>query len=193
MKDKIKIIIFMIILGTISASLLGGINHLTFQKIQKNEELKLKSSVLAVLAIDYTKTTIEKMFEENIKIYQKAGVAFYKSRNHEIAFKFSGSGLWGPILGIIALKSDLETIVGIGIIHQEETPGLGGRISEKSFLNQFKNKRVTPRLVILPASKKAIEANEIDGITGATMTSKAFEELINKDIKKYILLLKSVE
>jgi len=38
-------------------------------------------------------------------------------------------------------------IIGICIIHQEETPGLGGRMAEKEFLNPFRNKKMSPRII----------------------------------------------
>lgn len=190
MKEKISMLVFVIILGSISAGLLVGINNYTKPRVIKNNELKLKSSILDTFGMEYKEDTIEQVFSQNIETFQKNGVMFYKTKTNEIAFEYSGSGLWGPISGIIALKPDLETIEGIKIIHQEETPGLGGRISELEFLTQFKGKKIIPKLLIVP-SGKATEKNEIDGITGATMTSKAFENILNKKLKEHLTLLQS--
>ena len=57
-------------------------------------------------------------------------------------FEFEGRGLWGPIKGLVALGPDLKTLESITIIAQEETPGLGGRISETKFLDQFRKKKL---------------------------------------------------
>ena len=84
---------------------------------------------------------------------------------------------------------DLKTIKGIIIIHQEETPGLGGRIAEADFLDRFETKKVFPRLTIQPPGK-ASGNNEVDGITGATLSCKAFEEILNREIEKYISVIK---
>jgi Na+-transporting NADH:ubiquinone oxidoreductase subunit C len=97
--------------------------------------------------------------------------------------------LWGPIHGIVALLADLKTIKGITIIHQEETPGLGGRIAETDFLDKFKAKKVFPRLIIQPPGK-AVAENEVDGITGATLSCKAFEAILNSEIEKYVSVIR---
>lgn len=189
MKERILMIIFVTILGTVSAGLLTSINRSLKPKIEKNKELKFKSCLLDVFNLNYTKDNIEKIFDDNIITYQKDKYTFYRSLNNEVAFEFFGSGLWGNISGIIALNPDLETIYGLKVVHQEETPGLGGRITEREFLNQFRNKKIIPKLLLLPPGK-ATKENEVDAITGATMTSKSFEDILNKNIQKYLLILK---
>lgn len=189
MKEKIFMVAFILILGTILTGLLVGVNYYTEPIIKKNEEIKIKSSVLDVFDIMYTQEDIGRIFSEHIEIIEKDNKVFYSTINKEIAFEYTGPGLWGQIYGIIAVLSDLETIKGITVIHQEETPGLGGRIAEKDFLDKFKNKKVIPGIVIVPFGK-AKQEHEIDGITGATMTSKAFEKLLNSQSKRYLALFK---
>jgi len=58
---------------------------------------------------------------------------------------------------------------------------LGGRISEEDFLSGFKRKKTLPRL-LLALRRKAVKANEVDAITGATMTSKALIDMINESV-----------
>lgn len=190
MKEIIKMIIFVVILGIISAGMLTSIDFFTEEKVLKNEELKMKASVLDTFDLEYSKNNIEKVFDENIKTFQKGSYTFYQSHDNDVAFEFQGPGLWGPISGVIALKPDIETIKGIKILHQEETPGLGGVIAEKEYLIQFKDKKIVPRLQILKASVQASAVNEVDGISGATMTGEAFEELLNKEILMHRELLK---
>ena len=183
--EKLRMILFVIVMGAVSAGLLVVINFYTSQRVMKNEELELKSSVMSAFDIAYKKGDIEEVFNQNVKALEKSSIMFYQSKNNEVAFMFSGSGFWGPITGIIALDSKLEAIKGIQIIHQEETPGLGGRITEKEFLEQFKGKKIVPSLVILSGSNKASKENEVDAVTGATMTSKALENLLNNEILKH--------
>jgi Na+-transporting NADH:ubiquinone oxidoreductase subunit C len=178
------------VLGTLSTGLLTSVNQHLKPKIEKNKELKFKSALLDVFDIEYTKENIEEVFNKNIQVFEKDNLKFYKSSDNKIAFEFTGSGLWGNITGIVALKSDLKTIYGIKVIHQEETPGLGGRIAEKEFLSQFKDKKILPQIVII-SKGKAVNENEVDGITGATMTSKAFEDILNKNIQRYLAILSS--
>lgn len=186
----LRILIFVLVMGTVSGTFLVGVNSLTFPLIVKNEELKLKSSVLDVLDIPHDRNTIFTTFDNQIKVLKIDKYVFYSSPEGNIAFEFYGPGLWGPISGIVSIDSDLKTIKTIKILHQEETPGLGGRIAEKDFLEQFQNKEFFPKLVFMPQGK-ARAKNEVDAITGATGSSRALEKLLNETLQKNIKLLKN--
>ncbi len=185
----LKILIFVIVMGTVSGALLVGVNAITAPLVSKNEELKLKSSVLDAIEIAYGKSDVINVFAENIKATKKDNYTFYTAADGSVAFEFQGPGLWGPISGIVSLEKDLKTVRKIKITHQEETPGLGGRIAESGYLKQFKNKEVSPRIVFMPEGKAA-KKNEVDAITGATGSSRAFEKLINENLQKYLAVLK---
>ena len=190
MKEKLKMILFVLVLGSVLSTALVSINAYTTPLIEKNKIKKLRISILKALDIAYSKDNVNEVFSENVTTRNQGEIEFYVAKsNRDIAFEIKGSGLWGPIRGIVALMPDLKTIKGITIIHQEETPGLGGRIAEGDFLNKFKAKKVFPRLIIQPPGK-AGGNNEIDGITGATLSCKAFEEILNSEIEKYVSIIK---
>jgi len=100
-----------------------------------------------------------------------------------------GAGLWGPVWGYIAYKSDLKTIVGAYFDHASETPGLGGKITEPDFQGQFTGKQVDfsdkAPFAIVKGGAPAGKANAIDAITGATMTSNGVNDAINTWLKAY--------
>lgn len=189
MKQALRIIIFVIVMGTAAGALLVGVNLYTAPLIAKNEELKLKSSVLDALEISYDKSKIISVFDDKVEVLNRANSAFYVASDGILAFGFYGPGLWGPISGIISLEKDLKTIRKLKVTHQEETPGLGGRIAEEVYLKQFKNKEVLPRIVFMPEGKSS-KKNEVDSITGATGSSRAFEKLINENVQKYLSVFK---
>lgn len=189
MKNALRVLIFVLVMGTVSGTLLVGVNSFTTPLIAKNEGLKLKSSVLDVLEIPYNKSNIESVFDSSVKVSTVDKYKFYRVSDGSLAFEFYGPGLWGAISGIISLEKDLKTIRKIKVTHQEETPGLGGRIAEDGYLKQFKNKEVLPKLTFMPEGK-ASHKNEVDAITGATGSSRAFEKLINENIEKYLAALK---
>lgn len=191
MKEKLSMILFVLVLGSMLTVALVVAHDYTAPIIERNQALKIKTKVLEAFDIAHTKDDVETVFSRNIETTEKEDRMFYISRNREIAFEISGSGLWGPIHGVIAMMPDLETIKGITIIHQEETPGLGGRIAEKAYLDKFKNKKIFPELKILPPGKVRKE-NEVDAITGATLSCKAFEKILNSQLKEYLSLFRSV-
>ncbi|MEK6728084.1 MAG: FMN-binding protein [Candidatus Omnitrophota bacterium] len=185
----LKIFIFVLVMGTVSGAMLVGISAFTSPLIQKNEEFRLKSAILDVLEIPHEKPTVVKIFDEQVKIIKKGNYTFYNATDGSLAFEFRGPGLWGPVVGIISLEKDLKTIRKIKVTYQEETPGLGSRIAESNYLKQFKSKEFSPRLVFVPEGK-ASGKNQVDAITGATGSSKAFEKLINENVQKYLAVLK---
>ena len=189
MNPALKVIIFVLVMGTVAGVLLLGVNVYTSPMIATNEELKLKSSILDVLDIASDKAGALSVFDKNVAVLKKGGYAFYRASDGAVAFEFSGSGLWGPVSGIVSLEKDMKTIRSIKITHQEETPGLGGRIAEAAYLKQFRAKEITPRLLFVPEGKAA-KVNEVDAITGATGSSRAFEKLINENLQKYLAAIK---
>lgn len=189
MNQALRVIIFVLVMGTVSGSILFGVNSLTAGRIAHNEELKLKTAFLEALEIACPGDAVLKTFAENVEAVKKDDFVFYRGKDQAAAFEFKGPGLWGPIYGIISLNPDLKTVRRIRILHQEETPGLGARIAESAYLGQFKGKEFFPRLVFTPAGS-AKANNEVDAITGATGSSKALEKLLNETIQKNIGRLK---
>ena len=189
MKSKLSMILFVLILGSVLTTALVSVDAFTKEPIARNKAMKLKKSVLASLEVAYTKDNIEQMFSESVETKEYDQAKFYLGKTSgDIAFEIKGMGLWGSIYGTIALSPDLELIRQINIIHQEETPGLGGRIAEAEFLNRFKGKNASGELII--KSAKATGDNEVDGITGATLSCKAFELLLNSEIKRFVAIMK---
>lgn len=193
MKEKLLMILFVLILGSVMSMALVSVDAYTAPLIEKNKAMKLRVSILKALGIAYSENKVDETFFGNVITNEHGGKKFYVAKTSgDIAFEIYGPGLWGPIHGIIALGPDLKTIKGITIIHQEETPGLGGRIAEEDFLDRFTAKKIFPRLIIKPPGKASLD-NEVDGITGATLTCKAFEEMLNSEIKKYVSVIKETE
>lgn len=180
----------LLIVGGVSAAMLGVINVYTAPIVAYNKETKLKKTVLDVFGISYTEENLDAVFKKGVKPKIEEDFVHYelygKDKEGEklaaVAFEVDGPGFWAPISAIIALEPDLETIKDIKILSQTETPGLGARIIEPEFQAQFKGKKIKPNFTIV-SYRKAVGTNEVDGVTGATQTSKALETIINKNAK----------
>lgn len=189
----------LVLVATISATVLGFINVTTRPIIEANEARKLRRSVLSSVNVDYNSENLEKKFKSTIETREINGkeVFFHYGQDgklKEVAFRISGSGFQGQIQGIISLKPDLQEVVGLEILSQQETPGLGARITEDWFLEQFNGKVLKPRIEIVKGGSSA--NNEVDAITGATRTSKSVQGIINNNVekmKKEVLTDKAME
>ncbi|MDR4509418.1 MAG: FMN-binding protein [Candidatus Brocadiaceae bacterium] len=89
-----------------------------------------------------------------------------------------------PMSLFICLEPDMETIKGIEVLDHGETPGLGGRMTEEQFKNQFIGKKLKPKIRMMKDAK-ATGPNEFDAITGATNTSRGVEEFLNDAVKEF--------
>ena len=191
MKSKVMMLLFVLIMGTILTTALVLVDSLTAPMIARNEEMQRKSSVLLALDIAYAEDSIEDIFAASVREIETAGRVLYAAADGQIAFQFSGSGLWGPIVGTLAIHSDLERISGVSIIRQEETPGLGSRIAESEHLSKFTDVRFIPELRSVPPGK-GTSVSDIDAISGATLSSDAFVDILNRNLTEYLPLMEGV-
>lgn len=108
----------------------------------------------------------------------------------------SGKGLWGSIWGYIALNKDGNTVFGAYFGHQSETAGLGARISDLDFQEQFKGKKVmsdngTIALKVVKKGQVKEPDFECDGISGATLTMNGVTAMFTECIAQYHAFLAS--
>jgi Na+-transporting NADH:ubiquinone oxidoreductase subunit C len=200
MKGSLYTVIYAAVLGTTCAFLLTAVAEVTRERAEANKKAEEYRNIFSALNVPfdaeassekleevYSQNIVEKEFvgEEKLYVYVSP-----ESKDDVIAtaVKLHGAGLWGPIKGVMALEPDMKTIRGITFYEQEETPGLGGEIATEPFLSQFKAKSIydaegKPGIVI-KGGKSPNPINEVDGITGATMTCDKVQELINVSINK---------
>lgn len=112
-----------------------------------------------------------------------------------------GTGLWDDIWGYIALEEDLETIAGVVFDHKGETPGLGARITTVEVQERFKGKKIyddVGELVAVRMMKgesgdpSIYNKNQVDGLSGATITAKGVNNMISNYLNYYQPYLKKV-
>lgn len=87
-------------------------------------------------------------------------------------------GSQGAITLSVGIKND-GTVNGYSILSHGETPGLGAKATEKEFSSQFQNKKVDKFVVV---KTDAAAENEIESITGSTITSEAVANACNAAI-----------
>lgn len=110
-----------------------------------------------------------------------------------------GAGLWGPIWGYVAVNEDGNTIYGANFSHEGETPGLGARIADKDFQDAFKEKQLFQDgefkgVVVLKKGQKSVTgADQIDALTGATITSRGVSDMLADCLAPYEGFLKKLQ
>lgn len=189
MNRILKIMGFVVAMGVITSTLLIGMDVLTSERITRNEQALLQSKILDAFEIDYNTSNIYDTFIANVEEVELTidGERVPVYRNPEtgsISFEIEGGGVWGPIIGVLTLNEDLQTIENVGILAQQETPGLGGRIVELPYLAKYEGVVFDPIVEVLKEGASA--PNQVDAITGATSTSSAFQTILNDSYEQII-------
>lgn len=104
----------------------------------------------------------------------------------KVILPIKGSGLWSTLYGFLALDADFNTVAGIGFYEHAETPGLGGEVDNPLWKAKWIGKRVysDDSGVALGVIKGEVDTSrpagvyQIDGLSGATLTSKGVHNLI---------------
>lgn len=95
----------------------------------------------------------------------------------------AGQGFADRIEVLIGLDADAERITGLYVLQQNETPGLGNRITEEQFRNHFANQ---PARVTLQVVKgRAGGVGEIEAVTGATVSSESVTTIVNQAVARF--------
>ena len=160
-KEFIKLSAVLCAITLIAAVVLAGVNKITAPAIAKAEkEASVKAMKTLLPEADVFEDSVS---EENLKIAKKD--------NQVIGYcaKVVSSGYGGDIVMMVGVDES-GYIQGIEILSHGETAGLGAKITEGSFKNQFRGKELSNLKVV---KKDTDKPDEFKAVTGATISSRA--------------------
>ena len=181
--DNRKDIFFVMGVTIISISFVSGIEVFTRKFILKNELNYFKKAVAETAGGDFTDEGLDNWFNKFVEEYKKGEIFIVKNKTFEpktILFIQKGKGLWGTITAAVAVDINDKSIRGISFLSHNETPGLGARIDENSFKKQFYGKKG-----LFTYEKDKEDLQQIDGITGATISTKAVINIVNTVLLRF--------
>ena len=114
-------------------------------------------------------------------------------------FPTFGAGLWDWISSYVAFGKDLNTIKGIAFDHKGETPGLGARITEPGYQARFVGKKIFDGDELVSVDVVKGEGNtgltdyQVDGLSGATMTTKGVNSMLSSYLECYSAFIKKIK
>jgi Na+-transporting NADH:ubiquinone oxidoreductase subunit C len=182
------------ILGLTCAAALTAAHHVLGPCREANARARDVRNILLALrapgAGTASSTAATELFTAKVREERHGSLKVYKYMEGDsvrgIAVPFSGRGYAAPIEGFLGLEPDLATIRALTVTYQAETPGLGGQVGSHAFLERFRGKRVDGLRLVRP--KGTLGDNEVDAITGATLTSGRFQNILDKTITEVIRL-----
>ncbi|VGO14273.1 Na(+)-translocating NADH-quinone reductase subunit C [Pontiella desulfatans] len=206
MREDTRTLVFAAVVCVTCSLLLSGTAAGLKSRQQANEAFDVKRNIVKAFGIDIgamDRPTIESTFEKHVQEEKAGELALFTwtddgaDQPSKYAFPISGKGLWSMLYGYLSLEADLETIAGISFYKHGETPGLGAEIEKAWFLSQFAGKKLykdgaaTEFLVVKPGTP--LTDTSVDGISGATLTGKGVQALIQKDAAAYAEYFKSIK
>ena len=176
MKEVIRLTAVLTIVCVLAGLALSYVSEATREARAYQDRLELLSSLNMVLPEHDNEPDKElrKIADDTYYIARKGGeingVAFITS---------SDKGYSGSIRIIMGVKPEGE-IISIGILEQKETPGLGSKITEGWFIDQYKGKS-------LENAKWAVkkDGGDFEQISGATISPRAVTGAVQKGLEAY--------
>lgn len=201
MKNTLHSMAYMFLTTLFFTSLVSAVKLTQEDRILKNQQADLQKTILKVLGIPVHKNiSIEEMSRlfgrrvETIKVQEKNFYMGYEEDGETIkgyAFPVGGPGFWGPIYGMVAVDPKASKVLGMAFYRHSETPGLGGRLTEKWFTEQFGGLSLyrvegEKNFFYLTPENIGKPENQLDAITGATRTSHAVELFLNQELDRFL-------
>ena len=164
MKYILKLALILLLIAAVVAGLLGLVNHLTADKIADNTAKKAKVAMESVLpSASYQKLEVSK---DGITEAYRAEGGF--------VVRLNTNGFGGAIDMMVGIDNT-GTVTGVSVISHSETASLGAECTREDWRSQFVgtagNLQVTK------------DGGSIDALTGATVTSRAITEAVNRALE----------
>lgn len=208
MKDSFWFpIVFMLINVVLFTGILAVMYRYSEEKIQTYETASYEQKILSTFSAKIAELTQQSpkeiiasypsSFEEYVQklepkdfereVYQ----AVVDDTVVAYCFEIKGNGLWGSMRALVSTSTDFKTILDFAIVNQQETPGLGARIEEKWFLEQFQNRLfvvnpqstedVTQSYEFIAETQSPETDRQLRRVTGATITSDSVIKMLRAE------------
>ncbi len=164
-KEFIKLSGILCAITLIAALLLACVNKVTAPEIAQASQ---KASENAMKTIIADAESFEKITDTVFKGTSKGEIIGYCAT-------VTVNGFGGPVEMMVGIGTD-NTVKGIEILSHSETAGLGAKATSKDFKDRFPGKNPNLSVVKTPTESQ----DEVQAITGATITSKAVAEGIRQ-------------
>ncbi|UCG13145.1 MAG: RnfABCDGE type electron transport complex subunit G [Deltaproteobacteria bacterium] len=184
MRDLIKMVVVLAVICTTSGVVLSYVNTATeapreYQYIKFVQEPSMKA-VLSDYDNDPIKERIKLVVGENEEGNPIETVVFPAKKGgktHAVAYSATAKGYHDLIEVMVGVDPD-GTLTGISIMTHTETPGLGARIEEPEFTDQFQGLDVD-------TAKLSDEGGQVDALSGATFSTAGVIAAVGSALEQF--------
>ena len=185
--SSLRLVLTLGIAGLLSGIAIIGIYEATLPTITANKARELREAVFKVLP-GVSKMQALVYRDDELVIVQEPDkdepVVYggYDEQSDFVGYAIpaAGPGFQDTIAILYGFKPDTRRVVGMEVLESRETPGLGDKIyKDMDWVNEFKSLDTEPEIVAVKKGTKTA-SNQVDAITGATISSKAIVRIINE-------------
>ena len=189
-----NMLLALVVIAVVAAGALAGVYALTKDPIEQEKQKTVQKAMNDVLPkfdskngkIETVNVTAKQGDKQDVTVnlaYNADGSLFGAAVETYTDKAFSGTFT-------IMVGFDAEgTIIGTSVIKASETPGLGDKIKTEEFSGQFAKKNMNPKAAKFDIMVSK-DGGEVDAITAATISSRAFCDAVNRAAKGYDEVLK---
>ncbi len=184
-QDILKPVTVLLVICIVISASLALTNSVTNQKIASLAEKTQKETMSQLIKAD---SFNKKVYNQNKGDSFEYFEAVKQDKACGYIFVTSQKGYGGEISVMTAVNTKGKVTRVAILSADEETPGLGQNVKTEGFLSQFKNKLKNIELVKNNADS---QNNQINAVTGATISSKAVTKAVNLALERYSLAVKT--
>ncbi len=185
--SSLRLVLTLAIAGLISGIAIIGIYESTLPTITANKARELREAVFKVLpGVSQMQALVyrdgELVVVEEAKKDEPVVYGGYDDSREFVGYAVpaAGPGFQDTIAILYGYQPAQKLVVGMEVLESRETPGLGDKIyKDAEFVGGFSALSIDPEIVAVKKGTSS-NANEIDAITGATISSKAIVRIINE-------------
>jgi len=164
------------VIALVSSALLGFVNELTREPIALSN-LNKKLNAIKQVVPEFTNNPNDEMYM--LPTGEGDSLEIYPAKKDDVIVgyavnTYTSKGFSGNISLMAGFKPD-GTIINISVLDHKETPGLGTKMTEPGFKDQFIDKN--PSGFELKVKK---DGGPVDAITAATISSRAFCDAVQR-------------
>ena len=180
MKEIMQMIIVLTLICTICGLALSGFRNATADRIEDQVLMNVQGPKVKIVLEGSDNDLLAD--RKKIKLNEREFVIFIgkkKNKPWALAYETLGKGFGGDIKIMAGYDIANDKLTGIQVINNKETPGIGSKVTEDQFTKGFKE------LDIKLKFETKNDGGDIDGITGATYSSRGICEALRKSIALY--------
>jgi len=182
-----RLIVTLALAGLISGVAIVGIFEATFSTIAENKARELREAVFKVLPSVTQMQELAYLNDQLMPLPQgeSAEKTIYAGYTEEAKFvgyaiPGEGPGFQDTIKLLYGYMPADRKVVGMEVLESRETPGLGDKIYKDAvFVGNFSDLPIDPVIEVVKKGRRDSD-NQVDAITGATISSRAVVRIINE-------------